>query len=58
MNAKTSNRLKVPEAMTPHQSPQQKQLKMADLEAQSAMPIPTTAASMPQLRHHMSSQVI
>ena len=43
--------------MTPHQLPQQKQLKIADLSAQSAMPIPTTAAFMPQSGYCVSSQV-
>ena len=32
-STKTSDRLNVPKVATPHQSPQQKQLKMTDLEA-------------------------
>ena len=41
--------------MTPYQSPQQKQLKMADLDAQ---PVLMTAPSRPLSGHHVSSQVI
>ena len=55
---KTSNRLDVPEVATPHQSPQQKQLKMTDLEAQSVMPTPTEDESLPQPGRHLSSQVV
>ena len=55
---KTSDRLDVPEIATPHQSPQQKQLKMMDLEARSAMPTPTEDESSPQPRCRLSSQVV
>ena len=41
----------------PHQWPQQKQLKMADLEAHSAMPVPTESKSTPQPGGCRSSQV-
>ena len=47
MSVKTLDWHKVPEAMTPHQLPQQKQLKMADLDAWSAMPVPMDAARPP-----------
>ena len=57
-SVKTSDRLDVLETATPHQSPQQKQLKMTDLEAQSAMPTPTEDESSPQPRCHLSSQVV
>ena len=56
MNTKSSDQLEVPETTTPHQSPQQKQLKTADLNAHSTTPVPTTAASQPSYR--MSSQVV
>ena len=55
---KTSDRLDVPEIATSHQSPQQKQLKMMDLEARSATPAPTEDESLPQPRCHLSSQVV
>ena len=54
---KTSNKLAVPEAMTPHQSPQQKQLKMADLEARATTPAPTGNKPLPCTRNRLSSQV-
>ena len=37
-STRTSHQLDVPEVVTPHQSPQQKQLKMADLEARGTTP--------------------
>ena len=42
--------------MMPLQSPQQEQLKIANLNACSMTPVPTTAASQPS--YHMSSQVV
>ena len=56
-STKTSNKLDVPEAMTPHQSPQQKQLKMADLEAHATTPAPTGNKPLPCTRNRLSSQV-
>ena len=57
MSTKTSDQLKVHETTIPRQSPQQKQLKMANLNAWSAMPVPMTAASMSQPGYRVSLQV-
>ena len=54
---KTSDRLDMPEVATPHQSPQQKQLKMADLEARATMLAPTGDELSSQPGNRMSSQV-
>ena len=48
-DAKMSNKLEVPKATTPHQSPQQKQLKMTDLEAHSPMPAPMENEPSPRI---------
>ena len=56
-STKASNKLDVPEATTPHQSPQQKQLKMTDLEACATMHAPTRDEPLPYTRNHLSSQV-
>ena len=56
-STKTSNRLNVPKAMTPHQSPQQKQLKMTDLEARVTTPALTGDEPLPHPGNHLSSQV-
>ena len=56
MSTRMSDQIKVPETTTPHQSPQQKQLKIADLNAHSTAPVPMTAASQPN--YHISSQVM
>ena len=57
-STKMSDRLDIPEIATPHQSPQQKQLKMMDLEAQSVTPAPTENESLLQPGCHLSSQVV
>ena len=56
MHTKSSDQLEVPETTTPHQWPQQKQLKISDLNARSMTPLLTTAASQPGYR--VSSQVV
>ena len=47
--AAVATRAYVPEIATPHQSPQQKQLKVMDLEARSAMPTPNEDESLPRV---------
>ena len=43
--------------MTPHQSPQQKQLKITDLEVQSATPVPVEDEPTTDTSNWVSSQV-
>ena len=57
-STRMSDWLDVPEIVTPNQSPQQKQLKMADLEAQGTMPIPTGDESSPRPGSCLNSQVV
>ena len=47
----------MPEATTPHQSPQQKQLKMTDIEARAATPAPTGDEPLPHTGNLLNSQV-